>query len=120
MPDFTQQERRILNEAIESTYLEVAGLASSIEIHYRRGLGNVLDLYEKFYFHMSLLRRITSNREEMASATTEIKALKDWLDLPYPGDKGLQQCLMDGIKVFDNYDIALNQCGLIALPHKGR
>jgi hypothetical protein len=56
----------------------------------------------------------------MASATTEIKALKDWLELPYPGDKGLEHCLKHGIKVFDNYDIALNQCGLIALPHKGR
>jgi hypothetical protein len=105
-------ERRILNEAIEQAYLETSLLASDIESYFYTGSGQNLLLLKSFYKAVNFLYRITANQDVMRA----------WLDGPPPKEtnKDIDRALRDGVLAFNKYDVALNQVGLITLPHKGK
>lgn len=115
-----QQERRILNDAIEQAYLDVCELASSIDLYLHTGDGVLLLLYKNFYFKLNFLFRLTSNQEEMIqNAKEEIEEIGKWLDHPATSKESqMETVLKDGLKVFKKYDLALNQRGLIVLPSR--
>jgi hypothetical protein len=114
-------ERRILNEAIEQAYLEVSLLASDIESYFYTDNGQNNLLLKSFYKAANFLYRITANQDVMIDkAKEEIAIMRAWLDGPPPKDKDIDRALRDGILAFNKYDIALNQVGLITLPHKGK
>ena len=116
-------ERRILNEAIEQAYLETSLLASDIESYFYTGSGQNLLLLKSFYKAANFLYRITANQDVMIDkAKEEIVVMRGWLDGPPPKDsnKDIDRALRDGVLAFNKYDIALNQVGLITLPHKGK
>ncbi|MCK9592898.1 MAG: hypothetical protein M0Q91_12915 [Methanoregula sp.] len=116
-----QQERRILNDAIEQAYLDVCDLASSIDLYFHTGDGVLLLLYKNFYYKLNFLFRLTSNQEEMIqNATKEVEEIGKWLDHPQCTQRETQMetVLKEGLLVFKKYDLALNQRGLIVLPSR--
>lgn len=115
------QERRILNEAIESAFIEVAGAAGSIETHYHNGRGVIGDLYEHFYFNFNILHKLTSHLEEMSGSRIIADKVRDWMRKPLPnGKKELQTHCYEGIELFEQYHTELSKNGLLALPQRGR
>ena len=115
-------ERRILNEAIEQAYIETSLLASDIDSYFHTGDGVLFMLFKSFYKSANFLYRITSNQEDMISnAKAEMDLMREWLDRDPPKrDKEIAEYLKDGVLIFNKYDVALNQVGLITLPHKGK
>lgn len=120
MTDFHQQERREINEGIETTYKELAIYTAGIRTHYQMGRGTIIDLYEKLHYYTGILVDLTEVLEEMKQSEDIIKRINAWLDLPGPNDRDMKDRCMEGLKLIKEYKIALVQSGLMALPVKGR
>jgi hypothetical protein len=117
-----QQERRALNEGIESSFIAAAGYAASIKTHFQTGRGAINDLYEDFYFNVAILFELTSDLEEMMQSRKEIDAMQGWLNKT--GDsissKNISEHCLEGMARFKDYKIALSRNGLLSLPARGR
>jgi CheY-like chemotaxis protein len=112
------QSRKALNDGIERSFLDTAGYAASIRTHYQTGSGTIRDLYEMFYFNVAVLFDLTSDLQEMNSATDATMALQVWLEQPpvRSVNKDMQDRCMDGLKIFREYKIALSRNGVLSLP----
>lgn len=120
MAGTTLQERRILNDAIESAYIECAGLSAAIRTHRQTGRGAIINLFEEFHYNIGVLFDLTSDLEEMASEKEVVAKTSSWLDSIPPRDNELAKWCEDGRVVFRDYKKSLNNCGLIALPARGK
>lgn len=116
----TLQERRILNEAIESSYIESAALSAGIRTHAQTGRGSILELYEQFHTNFGILFDITSDLEELKSDGKTIAETNEWLELPPPKQAEMEDRARCGREMFKRYKKTLNACGLIALPSRGK
>lgn len=114
----TEKERRILNDAIEHTFIECAGLAGSIRTHYQTGSGVIRDLYETFYFNVAVLYDLTADLKEMSGVKTSKKNLEDWLNLPPLKNSGkdIEDRCKAGLVCFREYKIDLSERGILSLP----
>jgi hypothetical protein len=112
------QERRILNEAIEHSYIECAGLAASIRTHYQTGSGIIRSLFELFYFNVAVLYDLTADLSEMNSSEKAKTELEAWLNLPPLKNTGkdVDDRCKEGLKCFRQYKIELSKNGVLALP----
>lgn len=116
----TVQERRVLNDAIESTYIECISLASGIRTHTQTGRGAITDLYENFHYNFGTLFDLTCDLEEMTMDKEIVKTTEDWLNLPSPKGSEHETRCETGREIFKNYKKSLNRCGLISLPTRGK
>lgn len=114
------QERRVLNDAIESAYIECAGLSAGIRTHKVSGRGVLSDLYEQFHYNLGILFDLTSDLQEIQSDKDSIIEVKEWLDAGAPKEKDIGKRCDAGMKAFREYKRALNNCGLISLPARGK
>lgn len=112
------QERRVLNEAIEHSYIECAGLAGSIRTHFQTGSGVVRDLFELFYFNVAVLYDLTADLSEMSNAEISKKNLEEWLELPPLKNsvKDAEERCRAGLICFRAYKIDLSKNGVLSLP----
>lgn len=116
-----QQERRALNEGIESSFIAAAGYAASIKTHFQTGRGTIHDLYEDFYFNLAVLFELTSDLEEMTPSKEDIEKMAVWLAKEKcTDDKNIKEHCKEGMEVFKNYKISLSRNGLLSLPTRGR
>lgn len=119
MSGTTLQERRILNDAIESSYIECARLSAAIRTHKQTGRGTIIDLFEQFHYNLGILVDITADLEEMTSNHEISDKIESWLEQDQKRGDYLKFC-EEGRCVFKEYKKALNNCGLIALPARGK
>jgi hypothetical protein len=123
MADPHEHQRPLLDQAIEGSYLDVTEHASKIKTFQQTGRGNtILDLYEGFFYYMDLIHRRTSNQDEIINnAGGQSKKMREWLGRPAPKNDNeiLQRCI-EGVAVWEEYDLALVKYGLIVLPHRTR
>ena len=112
------QERRILNDAIESAYIECASLSAGIRTHGRTGRGAITDLYEQFHYNLGILVDLTSDLDEMASDKEVTTKMNAWLEAEKSND--IEGVCLKGREAFKEYKKSLNRCGLIALPARGK
>ena len=122
MTEMQQHERRLLNEAIEQAYLSAQVIAAEIDLYFFTGDGVIYQLFKNFYRTLDTLFRITSNQEEMTTnAGTEVESMKKCLYRSPPrNDKEREAWMREALEIFQRYDLALVQRGLIVLPHKGK
>jgi hypothetical protein len=113
------QERRILNEAIESAYIECTALAAGIRTHGQTGRGSITDLYEGFHYNLGILIDLTCDLEEMNSDKDLVEKSLSWLDKAFRAND-VEARSIEGREMFKEYKRALNRCGLIALPARGK
>lgn len=118
MTDFSQQERRDINQGIEAAYKELATYTAAIRTHYHTGGGVIGELYEYLHYFTGMLIDLTEVLEEMEQSHDIINQVNAWLDLPRPGDQEMQKRCMEGLKLIREYKIALVKSGLMSLPDK--
>lgn len=116
----TVQERRVLNEAIEATYIECTSLASGIRTHTQTGRGAVTDLYENFHYNFGILFDLTCDLDELSKDRSIVEKTDAWLNLPPPRSTEYESRCDVGRTIFKEYKKSLNRCGLIALPTRGK
>lgn len=114
-------ERRALNEAIENTYLNLVDLICEGESNIRYGRGSETNIHRTLYNEMYHLYLLTSKEEELINnAKDDIAKLREWLQLPAPGQKEGRRYVSECIEIFEKYDSALHSCGIIVLPRRSR
>lgn len=116
----TVQERRVLNDAIEATYIECISLASGIRTHSQTGRGAITDLYENFHYNFGTLFDLTCDLDEMSKDQEIIDATDMWLNMQSPKGNEHESRCESGREIFKRYKKSLNRCGLIALPSRGK
>jgi len=116
----TVQERRVLNDAIEATYIECTSLASGIRTHVQTGRGAVTDLYENFHYNFGILFDLTCDLDEMSKDQVVVNKTDTWLNLAPPRGGEYESRCETGREIFKEYKKSLNRCGLIALPTRGK
>lgn len=115
-----QQERRALNEGIETAFLDTATHAAGMETNYQTGRGAIMEIYEMFYFNFNVLHKLTAGREEMESAKELSQTIRLWFRTEMPPSTGMTTRCYQGIDLFDAYHSALTRNGLLSLPARGR
>jgi hypothetical protein len=117
-----QQERKVLNEGIENSFIDASEMVARIKTYNQTGRGAIIDLYEDFYFYISLLYELTSDLDEMKDASEAAKEMKGWLDINVKlvSEKDFKEHCDAGMAAFQKYKVSLSKNGLLALPSRGR
>ena len=116
------QERRRLNEEIESAFITAAQAAGNVDMKIVSGKGNVFPDFLDFYTQFNYLVRLTMRLKEMEpkEESEELKKLKEdilkWLHCKAGQSCGDEDHCRKGLKLFDNYYSELMHSGVISLP----
>lgn len=115
-----QQERRALNDGIESAFIETAQYAAGIRTFYMIRRGVIKDIYELFYFNFAVLIELTEGLEELAKEKETLEDAHKWLSGNGAGqsEADIKKRCDAGLEVFTKFKTVLSARGLLALPSR--
>lgn len=115
-----QQERRALNDGIETAFIETAQYAAGIRTYYMIRRGVIKDLYELFYFNFAVLIELTEGLEELVKEKDTLDEARKWLTGNGTGtsETDIKKRCDDGLEAFTKFKAVLSARGLLALPSR--
>lgn len=114
-----QQERRRLNDEIETAHLATVRAAANVRLALVTGKGNYISKYSDLYQWLSHLITLTCDLKELDPDADDVGKAIAWVDQPCVAsldDTALIAACDAGIAMFRMYNKLLMRRGIISLP----